>query len=401
MQTRLYFDQPYLREFDSEILDTQPMKNGTFRIRLRETAFYPTSGGQPNDKGKINGIDVFDVTEEDGLIFHYTKQEPIGTSAHCEIDWSRRFDFMQQHAGQHILSEAFLLHCQAATIGFHLTEENLTIDLDLVNLTDEQISQVESTANQIVWQNLPIIRHWVSPDEIQNLPLRKQPKVHENIRVIEVQGFDWSPCGGTHPAYTGEIGIIKIRRWERSKGVTRVEFFCGVRALRDYQWKNQMVLKLANHFSVKDQELEEVFWRQQTLIKELDKNLQEAAGILVEIEAESLRKDASHMADISVIQAILPESRTLNDMKKLTFAITKHPKTIVLLANQATPAQYTFARTPDLQVPMNQLLKELQKSLGGKGGGSEMLVQGSIPMTTSQETYCQSFLELVDQHAKL
>lgn len=401
MQTRLYFDQPNLREFDTEILEMQPLKNGTFRIRLRETAFYPTSGGQPNDKGTINGIEVFDVTEEDGFIFHHTKQQLVGTNAHCEIDWSRRFDFMQQHAGQHILSEAFLLHCQAATIGFHLTEENLTIDLDLTNLTDEQITQVESTANRIVWENLPIVRHWVSPDDVQKLPLRKQPKVHENIRVIEVHGFDWSPCGGTHPNQTGEIGIIKIRRWERSKGVTRVEFFCGVRALKDYQWKNQMILKLANHFSVKDQELEEVFWRQQNLIKDLEKNLQEAANTLLEIEAEALREEASTHHDYTIVQSVLPGNRTLNDMKKLVFAITQHPKTIVLLANQATPAQYTFARTSDLQIPMNQLLKDLQKSLGGKGGGSEMLVQGSIPATTSPDNYCNCFLELVNQHAKL
>jgi len=401
MQTRLYFDQPYLREFDTEILEVQPMKNGAFRVRLRETAFYPTSGGQPNDKGTINGIEVFDVTEEDGFIFHHTKQQPVGPSVHCEIDWPRRFDFMQQHAGQHILSEAFLLHCQAATIGFHLTEENLTIDLDLTNLTDEQITQVESTANRIVWENLPIVRHWVSPEDIQKLPLRKQPKVHENIRVIEVQGFDWSPCGGTHPNQTGEIGIIKIRRWERSKGVTRVEFFCGIRALKDYQWKNQMVLKLANHFSVKDQELEEVFWRQQALIKDLEKNLQEAAKTLLEIEAKSLREEASTNHGYTIIQTVLPENRTLNDMKKLVFAITQQPKTIVLLANQANPAQFTFAHTSDLQIPMNQLLKDLQKSLGGKGGGSEVLVQGSIPLTTSPENYCNHFLELVNQHEKL
>jgi len=401
MQTRLYYDQPYLREFDTEILEILSVKNGTFRIRLRETAFYPTSGGQPNDKGRIGDIEVFDVTEENGTIYHYTMQAPAETKVHCEIDWPRRFDFMQQHAGQHILSEAFLLHCQAATIGFHLTEESLTIDLDITNLTNEQIAQVETTANQVVWQNLAIRRHWVSPEEIMNLPLRKQPKVQENIRIIEVQNFDWSPCGGTHPNQTGEIGIIKIRRWERSKGVTRIEFFCGSRALADYQWKNQMVLHLANQFSIKDQELGQVVLRQQSQIKELEKNLQEAENKLLEIEAETLRETAIVFQETTIIQSLLPENRTLNDLKKMVFTLTRTPKTIVLLINQASPAQFTFARTSDVQIPMNQLLKEIQKTLGGKGGGSEMLVQGSLTANCSLNDYNRSFLELVMQYAKL
>jgi alanyl-tRNA synthetase len=401
MQTRLYYDQPYLREFNTEVLEILPVKNGVFRIQLRETAFYPTSGGQPNDKGWINSIDVFDVTEEEGTIYHYTKQAPTELKVHCEIDWPRRFDFMQQHAGQHILSEAFLLHCHAATIGFHLTDENLTIDLDITNLTNDQISQVEIIANQIVWRNLPINHHWVSPEEIKNLPLRKQPKVHENIRIIEVQDFDWSPCGGTHPSQTGEIGMIKIRRWERSKGVTRIEFFCGARALADYQWKNQMVLHLANQFSIKDQELDQVVLRQQSQIKELEKNLQEAESRLLEIEAEALRETAIVFQENSIIQSLQPETRTLNDLKKMVFALTRTPKTIVLLMNQASPAQFTFARTSDVQIPMNQLLKEIQKTLGGKGGGSEMLVQGSLTANCSPEDYSQSFLEMVMQYAKL
>ena len=401
MQSRLYYDQPYLREFDSEILEVQAQNNGVFRIQLLETAFYPTSGGQPHDKGKIDGIDVFEVTEEAGIIYHFTKSAPTRTMVHCEIDWPRRFDFMQQHAGQHILSEAFLLHCQAATIGFHLTEDNLTIDLDQLNLTDDQITQVEMTANDIIWKNLPICRHWVSPEEVLNLPLRKQPKVKENIRVIEVKDFDWSPCGGTHPNQTGEIGMIKIRRWERSKGVTRVEFFCGARALVDYQWKNQMVLTLANQFSVKDQELDQVVLRQQGQIKDLEKSLQELESKLLEIEAEELRKTAIIIDEMTIIQGFLTENRTLNDLKKMVFALPQTPKTIVLLMNQASPAQFTFARTSDVKIPMNQLLKEIQKTHGGKGGGSEILVQGSLTSNCSPEDYSRSFLELVIKYAKL
>ena len=395
MQSRLYYDQPYLKEFDTEIVKAEAVHPEGYRLILRETAFYPTSGGQPNDKGSIAGVPVFNVTEEDGIIYHHVSQAPQDRLVHCILDWERRFDFMQQHAGQHILSEAFLHHCQAATIGFHLTEDNLTIDLEIAELDEALIHRVEDTANQMIWENRPILRHWVTPEELARLPLRKQPKVHENIRVIEVQDFDWSPCGGTHPAYTGEIGSIKIRRWERSKGVTRVEFFCGNRALQDYRWKNQVVLALAQNYSVKDMELEDVVLRQQTQLKDLDKRLQEVESALLQKEAEALLQQAVRIHHICVVKGVLPAERTLSDMKKMTFFLTQTPDTLVLLSNSALPRQFTFSRSSQINLSMNSALKVLQKEVGGKGGGSEVLVQGSYPVEMAPEAYIERFLALV------
>ncbi|MCE5197210.1 MAG: alanyl-tRNA editing protein [Negativicutes bacterium] len=399
IQGKLYYDQPYLKEFTAEILSCRQNEQGLWETELTQTAFYPTSGGQPHDTGSINQAKVIDVVERGHRVIHLSQANPGGPVAHCQIDWPRRFDFMQQHAGQHILSEAFLALCHARTIGFHLTETNLTIDLDVQQLTPQEIDSVEATANRIVWENHRILRHWVTPEELAELPLRKMPKVSEDIRIIDIEGYDLVPCGGTHPESTGEIGMIKIRRWERSKAVTRVEFFCGGRALADYAWKNTLVLQLANELSVKDSELQQALPRFLQQNKDTLRRLAETEEQLLRLEAEGYYQQSGQQNGVTLVKAILPAARTLADLKKLALYLAEHPHTLCLLAVAGTPPQITLARSADLPQNINLILKELNQSFGGKGGGSPVLVQGSLPADADLSAFFRQAIQLFQSYA--
>ena len=249
MNDRLYYQDDYIQTFSAQITKRGTEEDGTAYVVLSETAFYPTGGGQPCDLGLLGDIQVVDVEEIGGEVRHRLSSplpEEI-TEVTGQIDWERRFDHMQQHAGQHILSAAFLEVVQAETLAFHLGKERVTIDVRLDELTEDVWIKVEQRANQVVLENHPIIVRFVDEAELATLPLKKQPSVTENIRVVMIPDFDYNPCGGTHPARTSEVGMIKILGWERHRGNIRLEFICGWRALRDYTRKQATVRELASH----------------------------------------------------------------------------------------------------------------------------------------------------------
>lgn len=225
---RLYYNDSYLLSFDARLVRQELRENGA-AVVLDESAFYPTSGGQPHDQGSINGVPIIDVVDEGEEVIHILKQPlPHDTTiVECRIDWARRFDHMQQHAGQHILSACFEQLFDAETVGFHLGQEVVTVDIAKDSLSKEEADQVENMANDNIYANKEIKAYFVEQEDVPSIPLRKPPTVTENIRIVEVDEFDYSACGGTHPARTGEIGMIKIRRWEKSRGNLRVEFVCG------------------------------------------------------------------------------------------------------------------------------------------------------------------------------
>ncbi|MCM3537953.1 alanyl-tRNA editing protein [Priestia endophytica] len=216
-------------------------KKGDFYIILEETAFYPTGGGQPHDIGTLNGIKVLTVEELDGEIRHYTERtlpdsddKVVGV-----IDWERRFDYMQQHTGQHILSAAFAQLYDISTVGFHLGKDIVTIDLNISELTEEMISKAEKLANDIIIENRPIVTKWIEYDDLVNYPIRKTPSVKENIRLVIIDEFDYNGCGGTHPNTTGEVGAIKVLNWERQRKKIRLYFICGNRVMTQFDQKQR------------------------------------------------------------------------------------------------------------------------------------------------------------------
>src|SRR5690349_18633469 len=245
MTDRLYYADPYLREFDATI-ERIASRDGRTVVTLDRTAFYPTSGGQPFDTGTLGPFRVVDVVDEDdGTVAHVVEprtenqepqnqnQEP-GASLHGSIDWPRRFDHMQQHTGQHVLSAAFERLFRIRTVSFHLGAEVSTIDLAR-EASAAELAAAEAEANRVVWDDRPVAIRYASAEEAAQLPLRKEPKRGGTLRLIDVADFDLSACGGTHVSRTGAIGVIAVARWDRFKGGQRLEFVCGGRALRAYR----------------------------------------------------------------------------------------------------------------------------------------------------------------------
>src|SRR5262249_24209107 len=245
MTVKLYWEDGHLTRFTARVTEAWPQ--GAHRIiALDQSAFYPTGGGQPCDTGSINAARGSDVEmADDGPILHRLDADvsfPVGEEVTCEVDWRRRREMIQQHTGQHILSQAFFRLFGAETKGFRITDRTTEIDLTLEAQPDEierAIARAEELANDVVFDNREIRVHNLTPEEAAALPLRKESSVDDCVRVIEIADYDWSPCGGTHAERTGEVGLIAVRGWERAKKMTRVHFLCGVRALDDYRQANR------------------------------------------------------------------------------------------------------------------------------------------------------------------
>jgi alanyl-tRNA synthetase len=250
----LYYQDAYLRRFSGRIVARQ-LLDGKPAVALDRTAFYPTGGGQPNDTGILAGVEVLDVVAADGLIWHVVGNDILVEEVEGEIAWARRYDHMQQHTGQHVLSQAFIQVCGAETVAFHLGTSSSTIDLDRTDLGAGLIAAAEAAANAVVDDALPVTAEFVSEAQLSQIPLRKPPKVTEDVRVVQVAGFDWSACGGTHLMNTAQIGLIKIVGTERRSAELRVSFLCGGRARADYARLQLLAGELASRFSVGQDEV--------------------------------------------------------------------------------------------------------------------------------------------------
>src|SRR5215213_1823375 len=304
---KLYFTDSGLLEFTASVLDVTGGPEGA-RVLLDRTAFYPTGGGQPHDTGRIGGAEVIDVIEDDaGTIIHVLKERggiEVGSVVRGVLDRERRLDHLQQHSGQHILSQAFVQACGAETRSFHLGAETSTIDVELQAPSAEHMRAAEDVANAIIFEDRPMRVHLVSEEEAARLPLRKESALRGTIRVIEVERFDWSPCGGTHAKRTGQIGLIAIKSFERVKKMARVEFVCGARALKDYRLANNTALTVARLFSTERDATPELVKRALDENKSIRKRLRGLAELAVIPEASTLLSTAPATGDFKIVEAI-------------------------------------------------------------------------------------------------
>jgi len=378
MTERLYYLDSHRLDFEAKVVERITLK-GKPGVILDSTCFYPASGGQPHDRGHLNGVPVINVFErEDKAIVHVLAAEVKGDLVRGVIDWERRFDHMQQHTGQHILSQAFIQLLNAETIGFHLGEKISTIDVNQASLAASQLERVEDLANEIVFADHPVRTYLVTETELAGLPLRKPPSVEMPIRIVEVEGFDYSPCGGTHCRRTGEVGLIKITKVERRGENTRVEFLCGGRALADYRDKNRTVNELANRFSVGAWELTEAVDRLVEELKNSRRELNVAKSQLLEYEAAELLAEAEQHGDIRIVRKVFT-NRDGDQVKRLAQRLMESERCVALLGVVGEKAQLVFACSVDLPYDMSELLKKACRIIGGGGGGQRNFAQGGGP----------------------
>ena len=382
---RLYYEDPYLQCFSGRVVANLEWE-GQPAVVLDRTAFYPTGGGQPHDTGSLAGpaaVAVVDVVEREagGAVVHVLASPLDAGEVEGWVDWDRRFDLMQQHTGQHILSAAFLEHVGANTVGFHLSDLYATIDLDQAPLVDGDLDTVEALANRVVFENQPVTARFVSDDELSGLPLRKA-LVHQGpVRVVEIPEFDCSACGGTHVRATGEVGLIKITGVERRGAETRVEFLCGGRALADYRAKNALVMGLAQEYTVGHWELDDMVHRLSGELKETRRALRRTRDALLDAEAEALWHQAPPLHGLKVVRADLTP-RPPDDLKHLAQRLVVHPHTAALLSTaqpEAGKCHFTFARSADAEAHMGDLVRLACDRVGGRGGGRPDFAQGGGP----------------------
>lgn len=386
MTTKLYWQDSHMTDFTARVVETVTRGDRTALI-LDQSTFYPTGGGQPCDTGWIDDLAVSEVeSDEQDRILHWIeagKPLPIAKEVAGRIDWQRRREMIQQHTGQHLLSQAFFQLFGAETRGFRITDQLTEIDLTLEAQPDEiraMIRQAEDLANSIVFDNRPVRVHEVAPDEAARLPLRKESFITDCIRVVEIADFDWSPCGGTHASNTGEVGIIVARAWERAKKMTRVHFVCGVRALNDYRLANEAADTVARKLSVGREEIVVTVDRLLEEQKQANRRIRELNQIAAEVEAQQILAETEPVNGLRVVRKIL-EQKDFEEMKLLAHRLVERPGVVALLGvREGSMARLVFARSTDVDQDMNALMKAACEKLGGRGGGKPEFAQGGGPV---------------------
>jgi alanyl-tRNA synthetase len=393
---KLYFRDSSLLEFSATVIDAKASERGHCVV-LDQTAFYPTGGGQPNDIGTLGQATVVDVFEDEaGTIYHLVEDAGsliAGQTVTGIIDRARRLDHMQQHSGQHILSQAFVQACGAETRSFHLGARTSTIDIELQSPTNDLLRAAEDIANGVVFEDRPMRVHLVNEEEAARLPLRKESAVRGDIRVIEIEDFDWSPCGGTHAQRTGQIGNIAIRSYERVRRLTRVEFICGLRALAEYRLANNSAFAVARLFSCERDSSHELAARAVQENKELKRHIRDLRELAMSAEASELLAAAPLGGGFKIVKGIF-KLRDFEEVRILASKIVQREPSIALLAtSDAKGARLVFARSSSLTQDMGRFLSQACSALGGRGGGKPDLAQGGGPSVERIEEVIRSAIE--------
>jgi alanyl-tRNA synthetase len=378
MTSRLYYKDSLLRSFDAVVQSCVEV-DGRVRVVLDRTAFYPTSGGQPFDTGRLGAAAVLEVIDrDDGLVEHVvTSPLEAGAPVEGSIDWARRHDHMQQHTGQHVLSAAFDRFCGAATVSFHMGADVSTIDLGR-EVTPADIDTAEWEANRVIWEDRPVHVRFVTPDEASRLPLRKPPVKAGELRLIDIEDFDLSACGGTHVPSTGVIGLIGVTAWERFKGGLRVSFVCGGRALRSHRLLRDAVAAATRALSVSPGEIALHVERMQQALRDVDRHAGALQEELAGYRAREWRAGAETIGGHPVVLRHEPGIEAAA-LKKLAQAVVAEPGFVVALVGAGQPAPVIVARGEGAGVDASALIRSVTAALGGRGGGRPELAQAGVP----------------------
>jgi alanyl-tRNA synthetase len=382
METRrLYYDDSYQRDFSAQVLSCEPEAHGTtpaWAVVLDSTALYPTSGGQPNDLGKLGDANVLDVRDEGEDIVHVVDRElPLGSVQGC-VDWARRFDHMQQHTGQHLISAMFQERYGRPTVSFHLGAEICTIDLRGPEPTDEILEGAERAANQVVSEDRPVTVRYGTAEQFAELGARKEVNRSGILRGIEIEGADLQPCGGTHVKSTAQIGVVLVRRCTKMRQDWRVEFVCGKRAARVARHDFQLLHRAAEELGCA---LDDVSASVQRAMSERDlhfKNVRALLQRVAEVDAAAALQSAEmNGKGMRVVVHVFGEETEPEYLNGFATQLAKAEKTIALLARSAG-GDLIFAQHPIAGKDMNALLKRVFAQFPGKGGGTRDFARGKL-----------------------
>ena len=383
MTERLYYDDSFLREFDAQVLACEPDgdPNGPrWRVRLDRTAFYPTSGGQPFDTGRLGNATVVEVIDgEHDETIHFTDQPVAAGVIHGAIDWPRRFDHMQQHTAQHLLSAAFIDLFQFQTVSFHLGREISTIDLAAPSVAPRHLEEAERRVNEVIFDDRSIAVRYGTAEELASQGIRKKVEREGTLRVIDIEHFDRQPCGGTHLARTGQAGMLLVRKCERQKQQWRVEFVAGFRALAAARGDFTALRQAAEQLGCGIPEAPEMVRKIQDERRSGQRDAKKLTERLAELEAANFlatKAEISPDGKRGIVTFILDDA-TASYLALLAAKIVATPHTRAILASRAAKA-VVLAQSAGLDGDMGALLRELLAPVGGKGGGSKVFAQGSF-----------------------
>lgn len=384
MTERLYYNDSYVSDFRARVVDASPDRT---RVYLDRTAFYPTSGGQPFDVGKLGGVDVIEVVDEEGGIAHVLGAALAEIEVAGVVDWRRRFDHMQQHTGQHLLSAVLLDLFEAATVSFHLGAESSTIDISRA-LDAEQVRAAERRANEIVFENRPVSISYQHSSE--DLGLRKPTEREGEIRIVSIQDLDRSACGGTHVRGTGEIGPVLIRKLDRIRGNLRVEFLCGLRAVTRARADFEALSAVARSFSSPLDDTPSLVETQREKLLETERAYRKLSNELAQMRGRELYANTAPAADgVRRLERRLPS--LTDDVRAEAQSFVTGEKAVFLAIGEQPPA-ILLAASADSGVHAGNVLKSAVAAAGGRGGGSAGMAQGSVPDKTALEAVAREVL---------
>ena len=366
---QLYYEDSYRTAFTATVISCQP-KGSVFQVVLDQTAFYPEGGGQPADTGELGDAKVLDVHESDSIITHTTDRPlAVGVNITGRIDWDRRFMLMQQHSGEHILSGVVKSLHGFDNVGFHIGADGMTIDFS-GELTDDDLTQAELTANQAVYQNLPVQISHPDPARRSQIDYRSKIELGDDVRLVTIPGADCCACCGTHVHRTGEIGMIKILSRQKYKGGTRVSVVCGIRALLDYARKNEQANAISALLSLKPGELAEGVVRLQneaSALKTVNTQLRER---IIDLKVQSAKIGDGRLC-------LFEDDFTPDELRSYSVKLSiKAGRTVAVFSGQ-DGARYRYALSSKTE-DMRAFSKQMNAVLKGAGGGSPELVQGSV-----------------------
>lgn len=374
---KLYYTDQYIRYFTAEIIEIREIEN-KFHVLLDKTAFFPGGGGQFGDLGKIDDYEVISVYEEDKKVYHILDKKPIKIhKVKCSIDWDRREDGMHQHFGQHVLSGCFFKTFNANTTGFHLGNEYSTVDIE-GNLDEEKIREIELLANEIIHQNIQVETLLPTKRELKKFWVRRAlPNTNEEIRVVKIGDLDTNACCGVHPKSTSELRMIKIKKWEKHKSSTRIEFLAGKRAVDEVLKRDVYLTKICRYLSCSEEDAINGIVNLNEKVEDSLSKKRKLEEIVAKYQVKEMVENANKIGNVSVVKKIY-DGEDLKYVNKIANKITEDENNIALLAVRfEEKINLVFACSKNLKaVNMGSLLKDAISLIDGKGGGSQVLAQG-------------------------